>query len=89
MIFQFTFYSYAKFIDNLKTILQNKAYLNKNSPVLFLIQGLFFWSERRDSNSRPRPWQGRALPTELLSLTILILLYLPIAIGMSYFRLLF
>ena len=24
-------------------------------------------SERRDSNSRPRPWQGRALPTELLS----------------------
>lgn len=25
-------------------------------------------SERRDSNSRPRPWQGRALPTELLSL---------------------
>ena len=23
-------------------------------------------SERRDSNSRPRPWQGRALPTELL-----------------------
>ena len=26
------------------------------------------WSERRDSNSRPRPWQGRALPTELLSL---------------------
>ena len=27
-----------------------------------------FLSERRDSNSRPRPWQGRALPTELLSL---------------------
>ena len=25
------------------------------------------WSERRDSNSRPRPWQGRALPAELLS----------------------
>ena len=25
-------------------------------------------SERRDSNPRPRPWQGRALPTELLSL---------------------
>ena len=27
----------------------------------------FSWSERRDSNSRPRPWQGRALPAELLS----------------------
>ncbi len=26
------------------------------------------WSERRDSNPRPRPWQGRALPAELLSL---------------------
>ena len=26
------------------------------------------WSERRGSNPRPRPWQGRALPTELLSL---------------------
>ncbi len=25
------------------------------------------WSERRDSNPRPRPWQGRALPAELLS----------------------
>ena len=25
-------------------------------------------SERRDSNPRPRPWEGRALPAELLSL---------------------
>ena len=25
----------------------------------------FVWSGKRDSNSRPRPWQGRALPTEL------------------------
>ncbi|GEM_PF-3060487 len=27
-------------------------------------------SERRDSDPRPRPWQGRALPTELLSLFV-------------------
>ena len=27
-----------------------------------------FLSGKRDSNSRPRPWQGRALPTELLPL---------------------
>ena len=27
------------------------------------------WSGKRDSNSRPRPWQGRALPTELLPQT--------------------
>ncbi len=26
---------------------------------------LLNWSGKRDSNSRPRPWQGRALPTEL------------------------
>ena len=29
-------------------------------------------SEKRDSNPRPRPWQGRALPTELFSLKNLI-----------------
>ena len=23
------------------------------------------WSGKRDSNSRPQPWQGYALPTEL------------------------
>ena len=27
---------------------------------------IFFWSGRRVSNSRPIPWQGIALPTELL-----------------------
>ena len=26
------------------------------------------WSGKRDSNPRPRPWQGRALPTELFPL---------------------
>ena len=26
-----------------------------------------FLSEKRGSNPRPRPWEGRALPTELLS----------------------
>ena len=26
------------------------------------------WSGKRDSNSRPRPWQGSALPTELFPL---------------------
>ena len=29
---------------------------------------LFYLSGKRDSNSRPRPWQGRALPTELFPL---------------------
>src|SRR5690606_22551156 len=27
-----------------------------------------FWSGKRDSNSRPRPCRGRALPTELFTL---------------------
>src|SRR5262245_38425188 len=30
--------------------------------------GFVIWSGKRDSNSRPRPWQGRALPTELFPL---------------------
>lgn len=25
----------------------------------------YYWSGKRDSNSRPQPWQGCALPTEL------------------------
>ena len=29
------------------------------------LRGEKIWSGKRDSNSRPRPWQGRALPTEL------------------------
>ncbi len=29
----------------------------------------FNLSEKRDSNPRPRPWQGRALPAELFSQT--------------------
>ena len=29
------------------------------------------WSGIRDSNSRPRPWQGRALPTELIPRCVL------------------
>lgn len=32
------------------------------------LAGLRLLSERRGSNPRPRPWQGRALPAELLSL---------------------
>ena len=28
------------------------------------------WSGKRDSNPRPRPWQGRALPTELFPLEL-------------------
>ncbi len=27
------------------------------------------WSGKGDSNSRPRPWQGRALPAELFPLS--------------------
>ena len=30
-------------------------------------------SEKRDSNPRPRPWQGRALPTELFSRIVVVL----------------
>ena len=36
-------------------------------------------SGKRDSNSRPRPWQGRALPTELF----------PLAFGIAKVRIIF
>ncbi len=36
---------------------------------------LIFWSGRRVSNSRPQPWQGCALPTELLPHWSLLLQY--------------
>ena len=29
-------------------------------------------SEKRGSNPRPRPWQGRALPTELFSHSVFV-----------------
>src|SRR5262249_18443651 len=32
------------------------------SPAVLSSTDLFEWSGRRDSNPRPRPWQGRALP---------------------------
>ena len=39
---------------------------NKKGNQISLIA--FLKSEKRDSNSRPQPWQGCALPTELFSL---------------------
>ena len=38
--------------------------IKKKSPVSGAFSNL---SEKRDSNSRPSPWQGDALPTELFS----------------------
>ena len=42
------------------------AGLEKNKDDTF-VSSLFFQSARRDSNPRPRPWQGRAPPTEPLA----------------------
>ncbi len=40
--------------------------IKKAQNSLYTVIELFrIWSGKRDSNSRPRPWQGRALPTEL------------------------
>ena len=39
-----------------------KAFLTSQKGFLFVHTG---WSGKRDSNSRPQPWQGCALPTEL------------------------
>ena len=39
------------------------AWYEKKAALFFTAFPL--WSGKRDSNPRPRPWQGRALPTEL------------------------
>ena len=44
------------------------CYLYINTLRLFHIVHKIFLSERPGSNRRPQPWQGCALPTELLSL---------------------
>ncbi len=49
------------FKSRVSTNSTTRANLNKNPS----LEG--FLSGRRDSNPRPRPWQGRALPAELLS----------------------
>ncbi len=49
-----------------KVVLYQLSYSRLGVLVLAYLAILFkFWSGKRDSNSRPRPWQGRALPTEL------------------------
>ena len=53
---------------------KKKKFANKNGlshgkrprAMFFLALGGRNWSGRRVSNSRPQPWQGCALPTELL-----------------------
>ncbi len=45
-----------------KVVLYQLSYSRNNLVVFRLADD---WSGKRDSNSRPRPWQGRALPTEL------------------------
>jgi hypothetical protein len=41
-------------------------YQTKREASLPQLASLYCWSGRRVSNSRPQPWQGCALPTELL-----------------------
>ena len=52
-----------------------KSLVSTNSTTQALTQKIpncfgTLWSGKRDSNSRPRPWQGRALPTELFPLCL-------------------
>ena len=43
---------------------------DKNEKPELKSSGFCVWSGKRDSNSRPRPWQGRALPAELFPLRL-------------------
>ena len=48
--------------ENKKTSLKQRFKEVLHYFVLFILDS---WSGKRDSNSRPQPWQGCALPTEL------------------------
>ncbi len=52
--------------ERIKTKLQKTF---KHCKYFFYLN--IFLSEKRDSNSRPQPWQGCALPTELFSHLVL------------------
>jgi hypothetical protein len=49
-------------------LLSRHCFHCKKGKLLWASLFLLFWSGRRGSNSRPQPWQGCALPTELLPL---------------------
>ncbi len=49
-----------------KVVLYQLSYSRKYRTVFFKnLNKKTFWSGKGDSNSRPQPWQGCALPTEL------------------------
>ena len=43
-----------------------------------------FLSEKRDSNPRPQPWQGCALPAELFSLSFLTYMFFNFRVREQY-----
>ena len=53
-------YSRLIFVFHVAALLQPESL-----RLVVLLHSEQIWSGKRDSNSRPRPWQGRALPTEL------------------------
>ena len=52
-------------------------YTSKSGPGRSRPASLDIWSGKRDSNSRPSPWQGGALPAELFPLLHLSLATIP------------
>lgn len=56
------------FKSNVSTNSTTRAIVSRKNPVLdpdSYRDGIGILSGKRDSDPRPRPWQGRALPTEL------------------------
>jgi hypothetical protein len=59
-----------KLIGLVKGILKQLRFGFQKEMRAFCLRKLTYglWSEKRDSNPRPQPWQGCALPAELFSL---------------------
>ena len=61
-------------------VLHVTLYVKKGSVVGF---PLGIWSGKRVSNSRPQPWQGCALPTELFPQKALLFMFLKLRLPVS------
>ena len=57
----------TNFLIRLETMMELPDYFMENEELgSFMIRSE--WSEKRESNPRPRAWEARTLPTELFSL---------------------
>lgn len=65
-----------------------KNHINqKEKAPIFRLRLFKIWSGKRDSNSRPQPWQGCALPTELFPQCVMHYRHFALSVNIQLYRL--